>query len=116
MRTIATMTALLLLAFAGLALLPGLAEAQDARGLRYEYAELRINANNDALVILADRAVFLDGPREREQVRVQANTKIDLVIPNQVIYLTRLGAEGWELAPGQSAGPESTRFLLRRAY
>jgi len=115
MRTITTMTALLLLAFAGLALLPGLAEAQDARGVRYEYAELRLSSN-DALVVLSDRGVFLEGPRERDRIKVDARANLDLVVPNQVIYLTRLGAEGWELAPGQNAGPESTRFLLRRAY
>ena len=78
-------------------LAPG-AGAQQGRGDRYEYAELQLSGN-DALVILSDRAVFLEGPRERDRVKVQNNTKIEVIIPNQVTYLTRLGDEGWELVP-----------------
>lgn len=114
MRRLEPMALALLAALAlTLWLAPG-AGAQERRGVRYEYAELQLSGN-DAVVILADSAVFLEGPRERERVRVQNNTKIEVVIPNPVVYLTRLGGEGWELAPGQ-ANIDDTRFLLRRAY
>ncbi|MFG0275808.1 MAG: hypothetical protein ACF8QF_12210 [Phycisphaerales bacterium] len=115
MRTLIAIVITLLAALAGFAIVAAPASAQqNARAPRYEYAELSLRGN-DAIVILADRAVYLEGPRERDPVKVANNTKLEVVIPNRVVYLTRLGDEGWELVPGQTSTAANS-YLLRRAY
>ncbi len=115
MRTIIAIVITLFAALAGVAVVAAPASAQqDARAPRFEYAELRLTGN-DAVVILADRAVYLEGPRERDPVRVDNTTKLDVFLSNRVIYLTRLGDEGWELVPGQNSS-DANSLLLRRQY
>jgi hypothetical protein len=115
MRTIVAIVITLLAALAGVAIVAQPASAQqNARAPRFEYAELRLTGN-DAVVILADRAVYLEGPRERDPVKVDNSTKLEVFLSNRVIYLTRLGDEGWELVPGQTSS-DANALLIRREY
>ncbi len=81
--------------------------------LTYEYGELTVRSE-DAIFTTWDRVVYLEGPERRDPIRAVNESKIKLLVPIELYFLSALGAQGWEIDPSTDRLKHDT-YLLRRS-
>lgn len=78
----------------------------------YEYGELTVRSE-DAIFTTWGRVVYVEGPERRDPVRAVNESKIKVLVPIELYFLSVLGAQGWEIDPSTDRLKHDT-YLLRR--